>query len=802
MADQGEGSSEARAAGMDRGGASWALIAGLVLMALVLLLAVRGREPSSPRGLEAPPAEFSAARAGQVLRQLAADQRPHPLGSAAHGAMRQRVELAVRALGLEPKVEEGFACHPLGSCGQVENVLARIPGREPSSPGTAVVISAHYDSVGAGPGISDDLAGVAAVLEVARAIKAGPPLRHAVLLLLDDGEEAGLLGARAFLESSPEAAEAGADVNLEARGTAGPSLMFETSGASSWALPLFARQAPHPVTSSVFSTIYDYLPNDTDLTVFKRRRMAGLNFAFLDNPAYYHTPLDNLADASMASLQHQGESALAAVRALGDSTPPPVGTGGPPPQREIFFDLLGAAVVRWPDSAGLRLLELVLLVVVVFLTLVGLVRRGGVERGGGVGRGAFASGLAALPLAMVITVLVGFGLRFGLLAGAFPANWVAHPLPANLAFWTAALAGALGTAALLTRRAGTRGLWLGVWVWWALVGLALSGWLAPGVGYLFLVPAVVAGLVSGVVRPWRGGGREAAMGHLLVVTMAPALAAALLWFPILLGLYTGLGGGGLPLVGLLAAVLFLTLAPLAAAADRLVRRGLILAAAAVALVATVAAILSPPFSPRCPRPLPIVYHLDDATGQARWVVRGAPLPPELKNATPFTAATGPALPWSAPGRAFVAPAPPLPQGEAGPRLTVVEDTVREGKRHLRLRLTSPRAASAGAAMVYIPLAAHVEAARVNGHQVLPAMAGERAMRFPGSDWVYLADVTLPVEGCELEVELGELKPLDWYVADRTFGLPPGGETLQRARPATATTIQDGDVSIVSRRVRI
>jgi hypothetical protein len=755
-------------------------------------------QPSAPRGADTPATEFSSARAERVLRDLAAEQLPHPIGSAAHAAARRRVEQAVRALGLEPKVEEGFACHPLGTCGRVENVVARIPGGEPGRPGTAVLVSAHYDSVGAGPGVADDLAGVAAALEVARAIKAGPAPRHAVLLLLDDGEEAGLLGARAFIEHSPEAAEVGADVNLEARGTAGASLMFETSGASAWAVPLFARRALHPVTSSVYSTLYDYLPNDTDLTVFKRRRVAGLNFAFIDNPAQYHTPLDKLTDLSRASLQHQGESALAAVRALADSTPPAVAESGPPPAREIYFDLLGRVVLRWPDSAGLRVLEQLLLGAVLLLTLVLLFRRGG---GGRIRRAALASGLLAMPLAAAAAALVGLGLFMGLLTGAFPANWVAHPLPANVVFWAVALAVALAAAALLGRRAGTRGLWLGVWVWWALLGLALSGFMAPGIGYLFLVPAIAAGLVTGLVRPWRGGDETSALGHLFVVTMVPALVAALLWFPILLGLYAGLGGGALWLVGVLAAILFLTLAPVAAAAGRLARRGLIMAAAAVAVAATVAAILSPPFSASCPRPLPIVYHLDDTAGQARWVVRGAWLPAELKNVAPFTATADPALPWSSPGPAFAAPAPPLPLGGPGPQLALVQDGVRGGKRTLRLRLTSPRAAAAG--MVYIPAAARVESASVNGHQVIPGGAGERAGRFFAAlNWIYLADVTLPAEGCEIEVVLGEVKPLDWFVADRTRGLPAGGDALVRARPATATTIQDGDVTVVSRRVRI
>ena len=82
----------------------------------------------------------------------------------------------------------------------MKNVVARLPGREP---GKSVLLMAHYDSVPAGPGVSDDMAGVAAILEVARVLKAGPPLRHGVLFLLNDGEEAGLAGRQGLRRAQP-----------------------------------------------------------------------------------------------------------------------------------------------------------------------------------------------------------------------------------------------------------------------------------------------------------------------------------------------------------------------------------------------------------------------------------------------------------------------------------------------------------------------------------------------------------------------------------------------------------------------
>src|SRR5438876_401645 len=129
-------------------------------------------------------------------------------------------------------------------------------------------------------------------------------------------EVLGRLGAEAFVAGDPAAKEVGAVVNLEARGTTGASLMFETSDRSGWIVDLFAKSVPRPASNSIYYTIYKMLPNDTDLTVYKRSGLAGLNFAFIGGEARYHTPRDDFAHADPASLQHHGENALAMVRAL------------------------------------------------------------------------------------------------------------------------------------------------------------------------------------------------------------------------------------------------------------------------------------------------------------------------------------------------------------------------------------------------------------------------------------------------------------------------------------------------------
>jgi hypothetical protein len=757
--------------------AGWGLAAALALFALALLLAVFQGGPPAAKPESAPPAEVSGGRAQAVLRDLLGDGAPHPVGSPAAARVRERILAQLRSLGYAPEVQEAVACTAGGNCARVSNVLARLAGREP---GKSVLLMAHYDSVPAGPGVSDDLSGVAAILEVARVLKAGPPLRHGVLLLLDEGEEANLLGAKAFVEHSPAMAEVGAVVNLEARGTAGPSLMFETSGPDAWMLSAFASRVPRPFTSSLFSTIYQYMPNNTDLTLFKQLGMPGLNFAFIENPAQYHSPLDNLADVSAASLQHHGDNALAAVRGLAEGN-----LANPPRGRAVFFDLLHATVVRWP--AGLSPL-LGLLALGLTLAAAFRARRQGFAVWGGSFMLGFAAALAALLFVLVLAFIFQM-----LIARAFPAPWVAHPGPAIAVFWLLAFGGGLGLAGLMGRRVGLPGLWAGVWVSWSLFGL-LFGLLLPGMSYLLIVPALVAG-VCGLALGGSAAGRTLA-------AVLPAFVAALLWFAVLSPLYLGLGLMGLLATAVLLAVVFSTLTPLMAGASPLWRRWVPLTALALALVCLVWARVSPPFSPASPHDLIVLAHEDALSGETRFVLRGAPpYPPAMLQAAPFGRQPVPAFPWTPPVfRSFVAPAPRL--NAPGPELAVLADSVVDGKRHLRLRLTSRRGAPVGT--VLIPPEAKVESVQVDGETLPMGFGGKpgAARRPPQRGWQNVIYHTLPPQGGVLDIVLDATPPTDWYVFDRSYDLPPSAQALVAARPKTVAALQDGDGTLVSRKVRI
>jgi Zn-dependent M28 family amino/carboxypeptidase len=100
-------------------------------------------------------------------------------------------------------VEVGIEVQPKD--GRAANVVAVVRGTDPALRDEWVVLSAHYDHLGRivvqndqdgiFNGADDNASGTAAVIEVARLLRAGPPPRRSVLVLLTAGEECGLLGS-------------------------------------------------------------------------------------------------------------------------------------------------------------------------------------------------------------------------------------------------------------------------------------------------------------------------------------------------------------------------------------------------------------------------------------------------------------------------------------------------------------------------------------------------------------------------------------------------------------------------------
>lgn len=98
------------------------------------------------------------------------------------------------------------------------NVVADLPGSE--LPYEYVIVGGHLDSTSHGDGATDNGTGVAAVMEAARLlVGAAAEPRRTIRFVLFGGEEAGLVGSRAYVEDHPEVVPATSAVYIMDRGT-------------------------------------------------------------------------------------------------------------------------------------------------------------------------------------------------------------------------------------------------------------------------------------------------------------------------------------------------------------------------------------------------------------------------------------------------------------------------------------------------------------------------------------------------------------------------------------------------------
>jgi hypothetical protein len=290
--------------------ARWALAVGLACWTAIGLAPLPRPDPEPA---SAPVGEFSAGRALETVRAIA--QRPHPVGSAEHDRVRDYVLGEFSRLDIAPEIQAGIGSFRRYT-GKVENILARLPGTAGTT--RPVLLAAHYDSTRRGPGAGDDAHGVAVLLETLRALRHSAPLRNDVVFLVTDGEEDGMLGAALFVRDPLQQIEPGVILNFEARGTGGAATMFETSTPNEWLIRTLRTAVPAANATSFAYEVYRRMPNDTDLSVFKRAGLAGMNFAFIEHPEWYHRPQDDPAHLDLRSVQEQGNYALTLAREFGN----------------------------------------------------------------------------------------------------------------------------------------------------------------------------------------------------------------------------------------------------------------------------------------------------------------------------------------------------------------------------------------------------------------------------------------------------------------------------------------------------
>lgn len=744
----------------------------LLVLAAVVAATALTEGAADPEPASAPAGEFSAERAREHLDALASE--PRPLGSAANERAEGHLVRELRAAGLEVEVQETVGARAdggLAAFGRVDNIVATLPGTDPTG---TVLVATHFDTSPLGPGAADATAAVAATLETVRALRTGDRPRNDIVVLITDGEEDGLLGAAAFVREHPLAGPGTVVLNWEARGVSGPSLMFETSRDNAALVDVFTGAAAHPRGDSSMVEVYRALPNDTDFTVFTEAGMTGLNSAFIEGAARYHTAGDTVANLDAASLQHHGANMLALTRALGGADLGALRAD----HDDTYFRVLGLTV-SYPNAAVWPLAALGLLVA--GLAVWSARRRGTTS----VPRVLAAFGSAPVALAAGFAMAQGVWTVLTWLRPSYDtAGGLLHrPVLYHVAMLLAGFLALAGWYLALRRRVGPVALALGGLAWPAVLGVLCAA-AAPGASFLFTVPALAAAAGMLAAQAWPRWSVPA-----IGLALVPA-AAMLPYFGYMTFVALGLELAG---VGALFAVLSgLLLLPVLELflPDRPGRRvGLgVPAAVLVACAALVAGGLAVDTAdPGHPAPTHLAYVLDADTGTARWV-SAEPTPSDWTAGHADTRDTRGLPPGYARGEVWTGDAPAI--DEPGPEVAVLSrtgDTV-------TVRVASGRAAPTLVLRVDAPLTAAT--VTMAGHDpVTVEVPGARTGTWPGE--VKLHD--LPADGAEVTLRTGAAR---LTVFDETRGLAGLPGFTERPDHLTAGPRDDGELVAVARTVRL
>ena len=222
---------------------------------------------------------------------------------------------------------DDFRRQPWTCYAESENVMVYIRGEEDEAGDwweegkkydgqSGVLVNAHYDSVSSGFGATDDGVGVVTILQLISYFTTdGNRPKRGIVALFNDGEEDGLYGAHDYLRH-PLAQFTHTFLNLEGAGAGGKAMLFRSTDAE---VTRFYSQSRYPFGSVVSGDGFKrgFIHSGTDYSVFNGDQgMRGLDVAFFEPRARYHTDQDDVRDTSEDSVWHMLSASLATMKAM------------------------------------------------------------------------------------------------------------------------------------------------------------------------------------------------------------------------------------------------------------------------------------------------------------------------------------------------------------------------------------------------------------------------------------------------------------------------------------------------------
>lgn len=234
-------------------------------------------------------------------------------------------------------------------------------------------------SVSTGFGATDDGVGCVTMLQMLSYFTSSDRQpKNGIILLFNNAEEDGLLGAYAFIKS-PLWQFIHTFVNLEGAGAGGRAMLFR---ATDLEVAKAYGRSPHPFGSTIAADSFKQgvIRSGTDYTVFEDVfGQRGLDIAFYSPRARYHTDQDDARHTSVNSIWHMLSAALASTERLtqtsstvfmgdrADGDEKKVQNGKP--TKGVWFDLFGSVWAAM-ELRGLFAWSLTLLIATPLILLV------------------------------------------------------------------------------------------------------------------------------------------------------------------------------------------------------------------------------------------------------------------------------------------------------------------------------------------------------------------------------------------------------------------------------------------------
>lgn len=236
----------------------------------------------------------------------------------------------------------------------VQNLVVKIAGNSTETR-NAVMLNCHFDSVIGSPGANDDLANCAIMLEILSILaQRDVRLQHDLIFLFNGAEEVGLRASHGFITKHKWAKHVKVVVNLEAAGSGGKEILFQTGPGNSWLLNHYhSVKRPFAQVSSEEIFQSGLIPSDTDFRIFRDfGNVVGLDFAHVAKGYRYHTKYDHIRFLSQAFIQRSGENVLALTVSLANAIELDHLEKFSKDDYAVYFDYLGMVFVHYTKEMG------------------------------------------------------------------------------------------------------------------------------------------------------------------------------------------------------------------------------------------------------------------------------------------------------------------------------------------------------------------------------------------------------------------------------------------------------------------